>query len=278
MSSPNPASNSTGTSTRSSNNNSISPSLTNNIAQPIDNAESNFEDLELHSPWSLFFEHPTLERNSWSKTNIEEVSRFTTLGEAICVLDSIRPPHQLELKNRVHIMRANVRPVFEDPKNKSGETIVFRFTPKSAEGFESIWRNFVFSLIGERIGSCVGIENRREILGMTVCTRSENRVQEYQQLSNNKPKPQSITKMELKIWRRNTNVQYRGLIVKFCKSLIDEELISDEIIDFDVDHASSLVADSKRTRGPSRNQPSRNNRRNNRRRHNNNNYNNNNKN
>jgi hypothetical protein len=114
----------------------------------------------LNDKWNLYYHLP--DDKNW------DISSYTTIfggihsaEEVIAINDAL--PEPVIKSCMLFLMRSNITPMWEDPKNRSGGCFSYRITNKLVP---EVWKNLVFLCCGETITSNINLH--KHVNGITI--------------------------------------------------------------------------------------------------------------
>ena len=117
---------------------------------------------EFNNKWNLWYHH---EKDNWDLSGfkkiytIENVEQFWTLFNNWNSLGGINYKHFFIMKN-------NITPIWEDPKNINGGCWSFKVNYQTAS---ELWENLSTYLVTEKISN-------QEIVGISICLKKNNNI------------------------------------------------------------------------------------------------------
>lgn len=101
---------------------------------------------QLHNSWKLWFHFN--KDTSWDISSYQELFEFNNL-ESFCQLMK----HNIDLSQGIFfLMRDNILPIWEDPRNKGGMIWSFRI---SLDNIDRVWADLCIRLVGETLTKTV---------------------------------------------------------------------------------------------------------------------------
>jgi hypothetical protein len=84
----------------------------------------------------------------WSLKSYKEIYEITTVEGAIAVTETL--PEVLVKNCMLFIMKNNIKPIWEDPKNRQGGSFSYKVSNKNVC---EVWRDLTYALVGETISN-----------------------------------------------------------------------------------------------------------------------------
>ena len=110
-----------------------------------DSQPSEREKNILSDKWGLYAHLP--HDTDWSINSYKVIKKFETVDEIIALFNVI--PEKLVKNCMLFIMRDDIKPMWEDKKNRNGGCFSFKVPNKSVF---NVWKNIGYSLVGETLG------------------------------------------------------------------------------------------------------------------------------
>jgi len=104
----------------------------------------NSTDYKLYDKWSLWAHLP--HDTNWTFESYIKILTFNSVHAIIMLLETI--PDEMITNCMLFIMRDGIKPMWEDPKNRSGGCFSYKINNKNVS---SIWKNLSYSLVGESL-------------------------------------------------------------------------------------------------------------------------------
>lgn len=98
---------------------------------------------KLNNRWTLYAHLP--HDTNWKVDSYKEILTFTTAEEGIALTETI--PEVMTNNCMLFLMRDNIKPIWEDNKNRKGGCLSF----KVQSNVSNIWKKLCLSAIGENI-------------------------------------------------------------------------------------------------------------------------------
>ena len=129
----------------------------------IENSSINNSSIDLFhhlsNKWTLWAHLP--HNIDWSVKSYIPISTFTTIEETVAVTESL--PHLLVENCMLFLMLYNVKPMWEDPKNKNGGCFSYKVSNKNVV---VAWANLTYAIIGGSISNGNAFVN--SVTGITI--------------------------------------------------------------------------------------------------------------
>jgi len=142
-------------------------------------SEDSQQDLALEDPVQL--------ENTWSfwhdkyigpsqsveeyEASLHKLCTFTTIQDFWKNFNNLPTIDKLKVKSSFHLMKAGIRPIWEDPENANGGFWAMRVR---REDTEYTWKELVLAAIGEQFGPV--LSNEDDICGVTVSLRQYDNI------------------------------------------------------------------------------------------------------
>eukprot|EP01111_Echinosteliopsis_oligospora_P009503 TRINITY_DN279_c0_g1_i1.p1 TRINITY_DN279_c0_g1~~TRINITY_DN279_c0_g1_i1.p1 ORF type:complete len:216 (-),score=65.25 TRINITY_DN279_c0_g1_i1:111-758(-) len=133
-------------------------------------AAGGFEDpVSLECSWSFW--HDKYIKSSQSveeyEASLHKLCTFSTIQDFWKNFNNLPEVDKLVPKSSFHLMKAGIRPLWEDPENANGGIWTLRV---KKENTNEAWRELVLAAVGEQFGPV--LSNDDDICGVTVSLRS----------------------------------------------------------------------------------------------------------
>eukprot|EP01065_Artemidia_motanka_P013873 TRINITY_DN1782_c4_g1_i1.p1 TRINITY_DN1782_c4_g1~~TRINITY_DN1782_c4_g1_i1.p1 ORF type:complete len:198 (+),score=49.15 TRINITY_DN1782_c4_g1_i1:230-823(+) len=105
----------------------------------------------LEYEWTLWFDSKktAVEGKSWEE-NLQHVADFATVEDFWSMYNHIKRPGSLEFGSNYHAFKGGIKPMWEDPANKSGGRWVINLQGREdPDRVNEIWEHLLLSMIGE---------------------------------------------------------------------------------------------------------------------------------
>lgn len=136
----------------------LSPHTTINTMEttsPVDN--NTFHPLS--DKWNLWAHLP--HNTDWSLTSYIHISSFSTIEETVAITESL--PTSLVENCMLFIMRHDVKPTWEDPKNRNGGCFSYKVSNKNVY---KVWKDLTYVVVGSSISKQMNFVNC--VTGITI--------------------------------------------------------------------------------------------------------------
>ena len=114
---------------------------------------------KLNSKWTLWIHLP--HDTNWEINSYKKIYTFDYLEQAVCLLNYIE--ENLVINCMLFIMRGDIKPIWEDEKNKNGSCYSYKINNKVVY---NIWKSMALLMISENILNETDIQEN--INGITV--------------------------------------------------------------------------------------------------------------
>ena len=155
--------------------------------------QQNPEFHKLTNKWNLWAHLP--HDTDWGINSYKNIYKFTTIEEAVAITETL--PEILVKNCMLFIMKDNILPIWEDPKNRNGGCFSYKISNKIVY---EVWCNLTYLLLGESLSSnetCVS-----SITGITISPKKNFCI--------------------IKIWLTNCSFQNPELITSEIKGIISQ--------------------------------------------------------
>jgi hypothetical protein len=112
---------------------------------------------ELNSIWTLYYHDKFL--NDWSEKSYMKIADFNSIEDFWKIYNCLPEPTETML----FLMRENIKPIWEDPRNKEGGSYSYRI---NNDVLQQVWTDVSCALIGE--GLHKNSEEGLEITGISI--------------------------------------------------------------------------------------------------------------
>jgi len=106
--------------------------------------EPNTSKSPLNDKWVLYAHLP--HDTDWSIKSYKKICTLSTLEQIIAVTESL--PEKMITNCMLFLMRANIKPQWEDPNNRQGGCFSYKINNKTVV---PVWRNLSYTLVGESL-------------------------------------------------------------------------------------------------------------------------------
>ena len=100
----------------------------------------------LNNEWTLYYHNPT--SNDWTMNSYMCVGTFRTIGDFSAYYKALDFEHNHQ--GMFFLMRGNIKPTWEDPKNIKGGCWSFKI---SLEHFFTVWKELSMLMVGESLST-----------------------------------------------------------------------------------------------------------------------------
>ncbi len=139
--------------------------MTGNILkQEQPNSSSKLEYNKLHNSWNYFLH--LHDNKDWTIKSYINMIEIDNVESSILLNDEIH--YDLIKKSMMFLMKDNIKPLWEDEKNKNGGCFSFKVFNKD---IELVWKKVFFNLIGCTITK--NIEHYKKINGITLSPKKK---------------------------------------------------------------------------------------------------------
>jgi hypothetical protein len=114
---------------------------------------------KLYDNWTLWAHLP--HDVDWTVKSYKEITTFDSVESTIAVCETL--PDKMINNCMLFLMRKNILPMWEDPKNKNGGCFSYKVSNKSAS---SVWKTLSYILVGESLTEDKNL--RPNITGITI--------------------------------------------------------------------------------------------------------------
>jgi len=105
------------------------------------------------------------------EASLQKLCTFTTIQDFWKNFNNLPSIDKLKVKSSFHLMKAGIRPIWEDPENANGGFWAMRVR---REDTEQTWKELVLAAIGEQFGPVLA--NEDDICGVTVSLRQYDNI------------------------------------------------------------------------------------------------------
>jgi hypothetical protein len=138
----------------------LSPDIINNMETAALNSNSNVESYHnLSDKWTLWAHLP--HNTDWSLKSYIPISTFKTIEDAIAITESL-PPSLVE-NCMLFMMRHDVKPIWEDPKNRDGGCFSYKVLNKNVV---KAWSELTYRIVGNSVSNGASFVNC--VTGITI--------------------------------------------------------------------------------------------------------------
>jgi translation initiation factor 4E len=145
-----------------------SPPLSQKLVEHLE--EFKYTGLMLNSPWTLWVNRfvPNLTKEEF-EINLRNIYSISTVKTFWNVFNHMPSPSLIKPQYSFHLMRENIRPVWEDESNANGGMWKLRCPKKHTD---TVWQELLLACVGEQFLDDVSTED--EILGLSVSVRKND--------------------------------------------------------------------------------------------------------
>jgi len=133
------------------------------------------EPVSLENTWSFWhdkFIGPGQSVEEY-EASLHKLCTFSTIQEFWKNFNNLPPVEKLKAKSSFHMMKAGIRPIWEDPENANGGFWALRVR---REDTALAWKELVLAAVGEQFGPV--LSNDDDICGVTVSVRQYDNIVE----------------------------------------------------------------------------------------------------
>jgi hypothetical protein len=99
---------------------------------------------KLYDNWTLWVHLP--HDTDWSINSYKKIFSFNTIEQSISLIETL--PEKMVINCMLFLMRSNIKPMWEDSKNKDGGCFSYRIQNNSVE---NSWKSLAYHLVGESL-------------------------------------------------------------------------------------------------------------------------------
>ncbi len=125
-------------------NNKMTMDISHNESVVDDNKNSEYQQHKLFNKWNLYAHLP--HDTDWSIKSYKLIATINTLEEIINLYQNL--PDEMIVNCMLFLMRENIKPMWEDPKNINGGCFSYKISNNDAV---TVWKKFSYSLVGETL-------------------------------------------------------------------------------------------------------------------------------
>jgi hypothetical protein len=118
------------------------------IPQTMVSIETNSELHTLNNKWTMWAHLP--HDTDWSINSYKKILTMETVEETIALSETM--PEILVKNCMLFLMKDGIKPIWEDPKNRSGGCFSYKISNKSVY---EVWKELSYTIVGESISSQV---------------------------------------------------------------------------------------------------------------------------
>lgn len=119
---------------------------------------------DLHSTWTFYLH--LHDNREWNLESYKKIISFYRVEDAILLNDEIH--YDLIKKSMMFLMKEDIHPMWEDPKNKDGGCFSFKVSNRD---IETVWKHVYFHILGSSIMK--NKENIQYINGITLSPKKK---------------------------------------------------------------------------------------------------------
>lgn len=119
---------------------------------------------DLHSTWTFYLH--LHDNREWNLESYKKIISFHRAEDAILLNDEIH--YDLIKKSMMFLMKEDIHPMWEDPKNKEGGCFSFKVSNRD---IETVWKHVYFHILGSSIMK--NKENIQYINGITLSPKKK---------------------------------------------------------------------------------------------------------
>jgi len=131
------------------------------------------EPVQLENTWSFWHDKyigPSQSVEEY-EASLHKLCTFTNIQDFWKNFNNLPAVDKLKVKSSFHLMKAGIRPIWEDPENANGGFWAMRVR---REDTEHTWKELVLAAIGEQFGPV--LSNEDDICGVTVSLRQYDNI------------------------------------------------------------------------------------------------------
>jgi translation initiation factor 4E len=131
------------------------------------------EPVQLENSWCFYHDKYLGPAQSMEEyeASLQKLCTFSTIQDFWKNFNNLPPIDKLKVKSSFHLMKAGIRPIWEDPENANGGFWAVRVR---REDTEQTWKELVLAAIGEQFGPV--LSNEDDICGVTVSLRQYDNI------------------------------------------------------------------------------------------------------
>ena len=118
------------------------------MAEMVQISEDNSSNYSLHnlkSNWTLWTHLPS---DDWTFKSYKKVTTFKTVEDSLILLENL--PENIIKNNMLFLMRENIKPLWEDERNKNGGCFSYKVNNKMVN---DLWKKMAYVLMGESLSN-----------------------------------------------------------------------------------------------------------------------------
>ena len=114
---------------------------------------------KLNSGWTLWAHLP--HDIDWSIKSYKKINKVNSIEEIVVLINTL--PEKMVKNCMLFFMREDIKPMWEDEKNKDCGSFSYKVSNKN---IEKTWRNLTYALVGENLAKTLEIQ--KKINGITI--------------------------------------------------------------------------------------------------------------
>lgn len=114
---------------------------------------------KLNTGWTLWAHLP--HDIDWSLKSYKKIHKVNSIEEVVVLMNTL--PEKMVKNCMLFFMREDIKPMWEDGKNKDGGSFSYKVSNKN---IEKTWRNLAYSLVGENLAKTLPMQ--KNINGITI--------------------------------------------------------------------------------------------------------------
>jgi len=131
------------------------------------------QPVQLENSWSFWFDRyqgPGLTVEEYT-ASLKNFGSFNSIQNYWRWFNNLPPTTQLPPRTSYHLMKENVRPLWEDEENVNGGTFTFKVSKAESD---AVWLRILLAIIGEQF--CVAMDETDDICGATISIRKDENI------------------------------------------------------------------------------------------------------
>jgi len=135
--------------------------------------DASSEPVSLENTWAFWYDKFIAPGQSVEEyeASLHKLCTFSTIQDFWKNFNNLPPVDKLKQKSSFHMMKAGIRPIWEDPENANGG---FWATRVRKEDTAYAWKELVLAAIGEQFGPV--LSNDDDICGVSVSVRPHDNI------------------------------------------------------------------------------------------------------